>query len=184
MNYREVWKSLAKGRFSLACVLIGIAWGGAALFMPWWGSLFSLVLVVAGVALAVSSATPLELAPRRHSDDAEILSDEQIRAMREAEDLRLKGVNQTISGLQKSFGRWSAVSQHAHGDLQQVHDGVHEVMVETESAVVNIGNNFRGIIKKTALQIEYAVRLLKSTESAAGEPGLASWLGLPERRLV
>ena len=179
MNYREVWKGLAKGQFGLACMLIGMAWAGAAFFMPWWASLLSLLLVIAGIALILGSTAPVELAPRRQTDPPEILTDEQIRVMREETEKQLGGVNQTIVTLQQKMGQWFQISQHAHGDLQQVHDGVHEVMIETESAVVDIGNSFRGIIKKTALQIEYAVRLLKSTDSA-GERGLASWLGLPD----
>ncbi|MDO8412546.1 MAG: hypothetical protein Q7S51_02025 [Gallionellaceae bacterium] len=179
MSYREVWKGLAKGQFGLACMLIVGAWAGSAFFLPWWGSLLSLLLIVVGVALLIGCAALPELAPRRQTDSPQALTDEQIKAMREEADKQLGGVNQTVSALQQKLGRWFQVSQHAHGDLLQVHDGVHEVMIETESAVVNIANSFRGIIKKTAVQIEYAVRLLKSTDSG-GERGLASWLGLPD----
>ena len=59
---------------------------------------------------------------------------------------QLGGMNETISSLQQLLGRWSGISQHVRSDLQQVHDGVHHVMVQIESAVVDIGNSFRDII--------------------------------------
>lgn len=178
MGNHTVLKKLSRSRLGLAFVLIVATWAWAAFFAPWWVFVPSLLLTLAAVAM-ISFSTPT-LQPRRSTDD-QSLRDEQIKQMRQDNAETIGGMSKAIFGLQQMLGRWGKVSQHAHGDLQRVHDGVEEVMIQTEQAVIDIGNSFLDITKKTSLQIEYAVRLLKSAdvESKSGD-GLASWLGLPD----
>ena len=175
MNYSEVWQGMSKGRVGLACLLAVVPWAWSAQYIPLWAGILGVLLLLTGIALAVSA-----MVSSSHAVTGLISTGEQDKADGAEQDKLPVEMNETISNLQQLVGRWLGISRHARGDLQQVHDGVHEVMVETELAVVEIGNSFRDIIKKTALQIDYAVLLLKSTDEVSEQRGLASWLGLPD----
>jgi ABC-type transporter Mla subunit MlaD len=163
----------------MACIALAatIPWGWTAFFVPGWISLVSLLMLLPVCAALELYLVPPPQLPRRESDD-ENVSDDQIIKMRRQQ---AGTMHQTITGLQGMLTRWSSASQHTHSDLKKVHDGVHEVMVQTEAAVVNIGNSFRAITEKTALQVKYAMHLLKSANDPHAEDGaLAAWLALPD----
>lgn len=178
MGIHTILGKLSSGRHGLVFVLIAGTWAWAAFFAPWWVIVPSLLLTIAAVAMISLPAPTLQ--PRRSTDDQN-LRDEQIQQMRQKNAEKISRMREAIVGLRQMLGRWGKVSQHAHGDLQRVHDGVEEVMIQTEQAVIDIGNSFLDITKKTSLQIEYAVRLLRSGDvENKSSDGLASWLGLPD----
>ncbi len=145
---------LYRDKIFLIVLILSMPWAWAAYWMPWWISAVCLLILPLATLLLISCVLPVPTSSRRESDDPDDpnLSDAQIRKMRKMS----KGVDNLLS-------RWSLVTSSSSSSIEQVETHVDEVIAYSESAVVEVSNNFINVTRKTRKQVEYALGLLART---------------------
>lgn len=148
----KTWTSLAfRHPVALLVTGMGLLWVSSLLFAPWWlsGAGALLILVV------VSTLLPFL---KRHN-----------RGGNRVESGPLELVGDDLNAL---LPRWSGMAHKTRDNLHDVQSQIHGVMQQTEQAVLNIGDCFRNITKKTDTQIKHALSLIQTAhgieEEAAG----------------
>lgn len=139
-----------------------VAWIVGGVFVPWiwvvfflpWAVSLAVGICAAGVCVVLASQLARQVYYPKRRTDGNSISADQIAKIRAA-------------GLHTLLERWSTISQSTHSGLQGMHSEIDEVMGQTEQAVLNIGASFREITSKTSAQMEYALKLLKTTRDKA-----------------
>jgi DnaJ-domain-containing protein 1 len=130
-------------------------------------NLICLAMVPIAALLLVFRVLPQPPEPRREGDDPAI-SDVNIRKMRKMS-----------SGVHNLLMRWSLVTSVSRGNIEQVTTQVDDVIAYSESAVVEVGNKFLSVTRKTRNQVEYALSLLART-GEGGDTGSGFGPSLPD----
>lgn len=81
--------------------------------------------------------------------------------------LREKQAEALIVNMSQHMGRWSSTSEESGSELRLAQGEVATVIDDIHGAVITIGGAFRGVMKKTAMQRELAMKLLGTVEGAA-----------------
>lgn len=167
-------------KLALIAALLTLPWLWMVFVLPLWMSAIGLLLGAAAFMVLVQIVLPSPGAPRRVTDKPDVPS-EKFKKMRRIDAERLSGMSETMSGLRTQITQWSDATETSHADLKYVQDEVGDVIRQTEEAVINIGKGFSAITKKTAQQMDFAMRLIK-TDKPAQENGnaIAAWLTLPD----
>jgi methyl-accepting chemotaxis protein len=136
-------------------VLIMVPWLAVAQWAPWWANSIAIPLLFVCAWLLFANVLPMPPAPRRTTDDSK-LSDVDIASLR-------KNSEQNV---QQLLSRWALMTRDSKLQIEEVDQHVTEVMAQAESAVVEIGKRFVEVTRKTRRQVELAVALLSTEESA------------------
>jgi methyl-accepting chemotaxis protein len=134
-------------------LILALPWAWASFWVPWWVSLVSVLLLPVAAALIIFHVLPPPPETRRADDDPAIVPDAQIRKMRKM------GL-----GINNLLGRWSVVSSQSRSSIEEVQSQVDEVIRISETSVVQIGNKFIAVTRKTRMQVEHALALLERTQ--------------------
>src|SRR6185436_10225842 len=137
----------------LIFLILGMPWAWAFFWVPWWVNLVCLALVPVAAALLIFHVLPSPPSPRRAEDDPTV-PDAQIRKMRKVS-----------LGMNTLLGRWSQVSDQSRLNIEELQAHVDEVIQISETSVVEIGNKFVAVTRKTRKQVEHALALLEQTQS-------------------
>jgi len=81
--------------------------------------------------------------------------------------LREKQAEALIVNMSQHMGRWSSTSEESGSELRLARGEVATVIDDIHDAVITIGTAFRGVMKKTAVQRELAMKLLSTVAGAA-----------------
>jgi methyl-accepting chemotaxis protein len=159
-----------RDKLALIMLILALPWAWAFFWVPWWVNAICLLLVPLAGLLLIFRVLPVPPDPHRESDDLDDpnLSEAQIRKMRKVST----GVNTLLS-------RWSQVSSTSRSSIEQVQTQVDDVIAYSESAVIEVTNNFINVTRKTRKQVEHALSLLERTKGNA-EQGTAPTRSLPE----
>jgi ABC-type transporter Mla subunit MlaD len=141
----------------LICLILGMPWAWAFFWVPWWVNLVCLALVPVAAALLIFHVLPAPPEPRRAEDDPQV-PDAQIRKMRKVS-----------LGMNNLLGRWSQVTDHSRASIEELQAHVDEVIQISETSVVEIGNKFVAVTRKTRKQVEHALALLEHTQAGNGQ---------------
>lgn len=168
-----------RAKLPLLALVLAAPWAWSIFFVPPWVGIVCLLLMLPTGAILLLHVLPPSHAPRRATDDARI-SDEEIMQMRRHDAEQRDRMHQTIFSLHMHVSRWSDASEHSQGDLRLVQREVAQVIGQIASAVTSIGNSFSAIMRKTATQMDRAVRLLKSEEEPQDGDKAGKWISLPD----
>ena len=134
-------------------LVLALPWAWAAFWVPWWVNVVCLFMVPIAAALLIFHVLPPPPESRRADDDPAAVPDAQIRKMRKM------GL-----GINNLLGRWSVVSSQSRSSIEEVQSHVDEVIRISETSVVQIGNKFIAVTRKTRAQVEHALALLERTQ--------------------
>jgi methyl-accepting chemotaxis protein len=152
----------------LIVIILAMPWAWAFFWVPWWVNLICLAMVPVAGALLIFRVLPPPPEPRRASDDPVEVPNAQIRKMRKMS-----------LGINTLLGRWSTVSSQSRSSIEEVQSHVDEVIQISERSVVEIGNKFVAVTRKTRRQVEHALALLEHTQTGSG-PGRRQSRPLPD----
>lgn len=146
---------------------------GGAVLLPWVWGLWAMPPWVALVSLVFSMISLVLIV---------YLMKTRISAARAAGDVH-PAANQGADGpadvaSQNLFTYWVQSSDVSRDSIARASASLDDVIQQSESAAASIGNSFRLIMDKTGLQMDSAVRLLKS--SSGDGTGGSTWLSLPD----
>jgi methyl-accepting chemotaxis protein len=147
----------------------------AAAVAPWIWNVWAMPLWVALVSLALSVLSVILIfwLLKSHSDALRARQ----AVSQSVEKREAAGASESTAALRGMLSQWLGASQVAGGSLQQARAMLDEVTHQSEAAAANIGKSFQVIMNKTGLQMDNAVRLLKSNSDGAGG---STWLSLPD----
>ena len=151
-----------RNKLALVLLILAMPWAWAFFWVPWWVNLICLLTVPLASLILIFRVLPTPPELHRESDDPldPNLSEAQIRKMRKMS-----------SGVHNLLARWSQVSSHSRSSIEQVESHVDEVIAYSESAVIEVTNNFINVTRKTRMQVEHALGLLERTRGGT-EQGL------------
>lgn len=168
-----------RAKLPLLAFVLAAPWAWSIFLVPPWVAVVCLALTLPAGAVLLVLVLPPPAAPRRATDDGHI-SDEEITKLRRHDTEQRDRLHQTFFTLNMHVSRWSDTSEHSQDDLMLVQREVAQVSRQIESAVISIGDSFSAIMKKTAMQMDCAVRLLKSEDNPQqGDKG-GAWISLPD----
>jgi len=131
-------------------LLLMIAPVALALFWtPWWVAVICLLIAPISGALLISQTFPRSQALHINAENQDI-NNAQLRKMRKMSN-----------NMQHLLSHWSEISTNSHASVEQVASYVDDVIVHSETAVIQISNNFIDVTRKTRTQMEYALSLLE-----------------------
>ncbi|MES2355765.1 MAG: hypothetical protein V4568_15465 [Pseudomonadota bacterium] len=137
-------------------LLLMIAPLALALFWtPWWVAVICLLIAPIAGALLISQTHPQPLTLRGSADSQDV-TNAQLRKMRKMSN-----------NIQHQLYHWSEISTNSYASVEQVASYVDEVIAHSETAVVQISNNFIDVTRKTRKQMEYALSLLERIRGAS-----------------
>ena len=160
-------KSVSPLKILLSCaaaVLLPWVWGVWA--MPAWVAAVSLVMSLIAVGL-------IYWLFKSHAASVQ----QQQADMQRATQQHADKTSESTGPLRQMLGQWLGSSHAATTNLQQARLMLDEVTQQTETAAASIGKSFQVVINKTGLQMDNAVRLLKTNSDGAGG---STWLSLPD----
>ena len=143
-----------RDKLLLILLILALPWAWAFFWVPWWVNLVCVAMVPVAAALLIFRVLPPPPESRRAEDDPTAVPDAQIRKMRKV------GV-----GINTMLGRWSLASSQSRSSIEEVQSHVDEVIRISETSVVEIGNKFIAVTRKTRAQVEHALALLEHTQT-------------------
>jgi archaellum component FlaC len=143
-----------RDKLFLIFLILAMPWAWAFFWVPWWVNVVCILMVPVAGALLIFRVLPPPPDTRRATDDPAIIPDAQIRKMRKM------GL-----GINTLLGRWSVVSNQSRSSIEEVQSHVDEVIRISETSVVEIGNKFIAVTRKTRTQVEHALALLERTQT-------------------
>jgi methyl-accepting chemotaxis protein len=143
-----------RDKLLLIFLILAMPWAWAFFWVPWWVNLVCILMVPIAGALLIFRVLPPPPDLRRADDDPTAIPDVQIRKMRKM------GL-----GINTLLGRWSLVSSQSRSSIEEVQSHVDEVIRISETSVVEIGNKFIAVTRKTRVQVEHALALLEHTKA-------------------
>jgi hypothetical protein len=143
-----------KDKLLLIFLILAMPWAWAFFWVPWWVNVVCMLMVPVAGALLIFRVLPPPAEPRRASDDPSVIPEMQIRKMRKM------GL-----GINTLLGRWTVVSSQSRSSIEEVQSHVDEVIRISETSVVEIGNKFIAVTRKTRAQVEHALALLEHTQT-------------------
>jgi len=147
-----------RDKLLLIFLILAMPWAWAFFWVPWWVNVVCILMVPVAGALLIFRVLPPPPESRRVDDDPSIIPDAQIRKMRKM------GL-----GINNLLGRWSVVSSQSRSSIEEVQQNVDEVIRISETSVVEIGNKFIAVTRKTRAQVEHALALLERTQSGSAQ---------------
>ena len=144
-----------RDKLVLIVLILGMPWAWAFFWVPWWVNVVCVLLVPVAAALFIFHVLPAPPHPRRAEDDPGV-PDAQFRKMRKVS-----------LGMSNLLGRWSQVTDQSRVSIQELQQHVDEVIQISESSVVEIGNKFVAVTRKTRKQVDFALALLEHTKSGS-----------------
>jgi len=144
-----------RDKLLLIVLILGMPWAWAFFWVPWWVNLVCVALVPVAAALLIFHVLPAPPEPRRAEDDPEV-PDAQFRKMRKVS-----------FGMNTLLGRWSQVTEQSRVSIEELQAHVDEVIQISETSVVEIGNKFVAVTRKTRKQVEHALALLEQTQAGS-----------------
>ncbi len=151
----------------LCAVAVLLPWVWGVWAVPLWVALVSLVFSVVALFLIYHTMMGRVEAVRV-----------QGAAMQATDRSEVAAATQSAAALQSLLEVWLESSQVASSSIQHARASLDDVTQQSEAAAANIGKSFRVIMDKTGLQMDSAVRLLKS--SSGDGSGGSTWLSLPD----
>ena len=160
-----------RDKIALILLILAMPWAWAFFWVPWWVNLICLLTIPLASLILIFRVLPVPPELHRDSDDPldPNLSDAQIRKMRKMS-----------SGVHNLLARWSQVSSHSRTSIEQVESHVNEVIAYSESAVIEVTNNFINVTRKTRKQVEHALGLLERTRGGAEQGQSPGTRSLPD----
>ena len=160
-----------RDKLALVLLILAMPWAWAFFWVPWWVNLICLLTVPLASLILIFRVLPVPPELHRDSDDPldPNLSDAQIRKMRKMS-----------SGVHNLLARWSQVSSHSRTSIEQVESHVNEVIAYSESAVIEVTNNFINVTRKTRKQVEHALGLLERTRGGSEQGQSPGTRSLPD----
>ena len=143
-----------RDKLALIVLILAMPWAWAFFWVPWWVNVVCILMVPVAAALLIFRVLPPPPDTRRADDDPAAVPDAQIRKMRKM------GL-----GINNLLGRWSVVSSQSRSSIEEVQSHVDEVIRISETSVVEIGNKFIAVTRKTRTQVEHALALLEHTQT-------------------
>jgi len=142
-----------RDKLLLILLILAMPWAWAFFWVPWWVNVVCIALVPVAAALLIFHVLPAPPQPRRAEDDPGV-PDAQFRKMRKVS-----------LGMNTLLGRWSQVSRQSRASIEQLQANVDEVIQISESSVIEIGNKFVAVTRKTRKQVDHALALLEATQT-------------------
>jgi len=142
-----------RDKLLLILLILAMPWAWAFFWVPWWVNVVCIALVPVAAALLIFHVLPAPPQPRRAEDDPGV-PDAQFRKMRKVS-----------LGMNALLGRWSQVSRQSRASIEQLQANVDEVIQISESSVIEIGNKFVAVTRKTRKQVDHALALLEATQT-------------------
>ena len=143
-----------RDKLPLILLVVALPWALAVYWVPWWVSVVYAALIPVAALLLITRLVPPPPEPRRADDDPIGVPDVQIRKMRKMS-----------LGINNLLGRWSQVSSQSRASIEEVQSQVDDVIRISETSVVEIGNKFVAVTRKTRRQVDHALALLEHTQS-------------------
>jgi len=147
-----------RDKLVLIVLILGMPWAWAFFWVPWWVNVVCVLLVPVAAALLIFHVLPQPPHPRRAEDDPKV-PDAQFRKMRKVS-----------LGMNTLLGRWSQATDQSRQSIEELLRHVDEVIQISESSVIEIGNKFVAVTRKTRKQVEHALALLEHTQSGSATP--------------
>ena len=147
-----------RDKLFLIFLILAMPWAWAFFWVPWWVNVVCILMVPVAGALLIFRVLPPPPEARRAADDPSIIPDAQIRKMRKM------GL-----GINTLLGRWTVVSSQSRSSIEEVQSHVDEVIRISETSVVEIGNKFIAVTRKTRAQVEHALALLEHTQTGGAQ---------------
>ncbi len=146
-----------RDKLFLIFLILAMPWAWAFFWVPWWVNAICVAMVPVAAMLLIFHVLPPPPAARRAEDDPLGVPDAQIRKMRKMS-----------LGVHTLLGRWSHVSDQSRASIEEVQTHVDEVIQISETSVVEIGEKFVAVTRKTRRQVEHALALLEHTQTGGG----------------
>jgi len=144
-----------RDKLVLIVLILGMPWAWAFFWVPWWVNVVCVALVPVAAALLIFHVLPSPPHPRRAEDDPTV-PDAQFRKMRKVS-----------LGMNNLLGRWSQVTDQSRVSIEELQQHVDEVIQISESSVIEIGNKFVAVTRKTRKQVDHALALLEHTKAGS-----------------
>lgn len=158
-------------------VVLFLPWLWMSYLVPTWALAISLGLVPIAALIALAL---VEKDVNTEDDPAAAPSDEPFLKWRK----RMRIFQQTVVGVDTMLERWDSASQANRRKLETLTDSVEEVIKLTESAVTEIGKNFRVVVAKANEQTEAAMSLLQGEGASTGILSLPEFIKAYDTQLV
>ena len=143
-----------RDKLLLILLILAMPWAWAFFWVPWWVNVVCIAMVPVAAMLLIFRVLPMPSEPRRADDDPVGVPDVQIRKMRKMS-----------LGIHNLLGRWSQVSSQSRESIEEVQTQVDDVIRISETSVVEIGNKFVAVTRKTRRQVDHALALLEQTQT-------------------
>jgi len=149
-----------------------LPWVWIVAFVPDWMAVLSVALFVPSALLVLrgmaAPALPLAAAGGENPEN-------------EALRRRCEHAERMLADMQQRVSRWSEASEDLSSDLKVAHHAVADVVAHIQQEVIKIGASFKDILRKTGVQMDCALRLLKSEDPGQhSDTEFGRWLSLTD----